>query len=118
MTPQELHAMLKPVQEKKGFYFHPDTEWVMDVLAGVLTNKDRYGYGSCPCRLATGKRERDRDIICPCAFREEDVAKYDRCYCKLYISREALEGRSPLPETIPERWLRAPDGAVFRQDKG
>ncbi len=105
-TPEELYQALKPVQEKKGYYFNPDHQWVVAILAGVLTNKARYGYGSCPCRLATGKRERDADIICPCVFREEDVAKYGRCYCNLYLGREAAEGRTPLPEAIPERWLR------------
>ncbi len=106
LTPEELYARLKPVQEAKGYYFHSDEPWVLEILEGVLTNMARYGYGSCPCRLATGDRERDRDIICPCVFREEDVAKYDRCYCKLYVSREAAEGRKQLPPVIPERWLR------------
>ncbi len=40
------------------------------------------------------------------ATREEDVAKYDRCYCNLYLSREAIEGRKFWSEMIPERWLR------------
>lgn len=106
MTPEELYQILKPIQEKKGFYFNPDHQWVLEILEGVLANKTRYGYGSCPCRLATRNRERDAEIICPCVFREEDVDKYDRCYCNLYLSREAAESRKPLPEVIPERWLR------------
>lgn len=106
MTPEDLYSMMKPVQENKGYYFNPDHAWVLQVLSGVLTNRARYGYGSCPCRLATGKKEKDRDIICPCVFREEDVAKYDSCYCRLYFSREASEGRRKIPEAIPERWLR------------
>jgi len=106
MTPEKMYETLKPIQEKKGFYFNPDLEWVIDVLGGVLTNRERYGYGSCPCRLATGDRERDREIVCPCAFRDEDVAKYDRCYCLLYYSQAAAEGKTKVPEAIPERWLR------------
>ena len=106
MTPEEMYQMLKPVQEKKGYYFNPDKALVMDILEGVITNKERYGYGSCPCRLATGRRELDKDIICPCAFRQEDVEKYERCYCLLYISQQAFEGERGYPEVIPERWLR------------
>ena len=106
MTPEELYHTLKPIQEKKGYYFNPDHDWVLDVLGGVLTNKERYGYGSCPCRLATGDRERDKVIVCPCTFREEDVAKYDRCYCMLYFSADAAQGQRTVPEVIPERWLR------------
>lgn len=108
MKPEELRAALEPVQEKKGYFFYSDRSWVLDVLEGLLINKERYGYSSCPCRLATGDRQRDRDIICPCVFREEDVARYGRCYCQLYVSREAAESRKELPETIPERWLRPP----------
>ena len=106
MTAEELYALLKPVQEKKGYYFNPDHDWVLDVLSGVLTNKERYGYGSCPCRLAIGQREADREIVCPCTFREEDVTRYGRCYCMLYYDREAAEGRKKVPEVIPERWIR------------
>lgn len=106
MTPEELYTALKPVQEKKGYYFNTDHDWVLDVLGGIQTNKDRYGYGSCPCRLATGQKENDRDIICPCLFREEDVVKYDRCYCNLYLSREAAEGRHQAAKAVPERWIR------------
>lgn len=106
MSPEELYAALKPVQEKKGYYFNPNRDWTLDVLDGILINKERYGYGSCPCRLATGQRESDKEIICPCAFREEDVAKYDRCYCQLYLSREAAEGQRKLTGKVPERWIR------------
>lgn len=106
MKPEDLYHMMKPVQEKKGYYFNTDYEWVLDVLNGVLTNKERYGYGSCPCRLATGHREKDLVIICPCAFREEDVAKYDRCYCFLFLSPEAAQGQRKIPDSIPERWVR------------
>ena len=42
----------------------------MRLLEGLLTNKERYGYMCCPCRLAASDREADRDIICPCDYRE------------------------------------------------
>ena len=106
MTPEELYAILNPAQEKKGYCFNPDYQWCLDVLAGTLTNKARYGYGSCPCRLAVGERERDREIICPCVFRDEDVRKYDACYCRLYMSPEGAAGQRPVPESIPDRWFR------------
>lgn len=107
MTPQEMYDKLKPVQEKNGYYFNPDHQWCLDVIAGMLKNKERYGYTSCPCRLATGERERDHDIVCPCTFRDEDVSKYGACYCNLYMSQEAAEGKVPLLEVVPDRWLRS-----------
>lgn len=106
MTPQEMYDRLKPIQERQGYYFNPDYEWCLDVITGMLANKERYGYTSCPCRLASGERERDQAIICPCAFREKDVQIYNMCYCKLYLSQAGAAAPSALPETIPDRYLR------------
>jgi ferredoxin-thioredoxin reductase catalytic chain len=80
MTAEQLYEMLRKVQEPKGYFFNREREKVFDLLGGLLINRDRYGYMSCPCRLASGNRDWDRDIICPCIYREEDVRAYGRCY--------------------------------------
>ena len=77
---EELYERLKRVNEAKGYYFNKNQELAMGLLEGLLTNKERYGYMCCPCRLASGDREWDRDIICPCAYRDEDIREYGRCY--------------------------------------
>ena len=80
MTAEQLYEMLRKVQEPKGYFFNREREKVFDLLDGLLLNRERYGYMSCPCRLASGNRDWDRDIICPCIYREEDVRAYGRCY--------------------------------------
>ena len=102
MNPEQLFEMLKKVQEPKGYYFSDDTERVAELMQALLANKERYGYMVCPCRLSSGEKEKDRDIICPCVYRTEDVAEYGSCYCNLYVSREWLEGKIPR-EYVPER---------------
>jgi len=102
MTPQELHDMLKKTQESKGYCFSADREKVMELMEGLLLNKERYGYMCCPCRLSANDREKDKDIICPCVYRAPDVAEYGSCYCNLYVSREWNEGKIPHPY-VPER---------------
>ena len=57
---------------------------------------------SCPCRLASGSRELDKDITCPCDYREADVKEYGSCYCSLYVTKEWNESPEPHP-AIPER---------------
>ena len=99
---EKLYEMLKKVQEPKGYYFSSDKERVFDLLEGLLLNKDRYGYTCCPCRLASGDRKKDQDIICPCTYREEDVKEFGSCYCNLYVSKEWNSGEIP-HEYIPER---------------
>jgi ferredoxin-thioredoxin reductase catalytic subunit len=108
--PQKLYEMLKQVQEPKGYYFSKDKGRVLELLEALLTNKERYGYMCCPCRLASGDRDRDSDIICPCAYRERDVKQYGSCYCNLYVSKAWNEGTIP-HRYVPER--RPPEKAAF-----
>ncbi|VBB43748.1 ferredoxin-thioredoxin reductase catalytic domain-containing protein [Desulfatiglans anilini] len=99
---EKLYETLRKVQEPKGYYFNKDRERVMDLLGALLVNKDRYGYMCCPCRLASGSREKDKDILCPCVYREADVAEYGSCYCNLYVSEDWNEERMPR-RYVPER---------------
>jgi ferredoxin-thioredoxin reductase catalytic chain len=102
MKVEELYEILKKAQEPKGFYFNKDKSRVGRLLEGLLTNKERYGYMCCPCRLAANDRQWDRDIICPCVYREPDVAEYGSCYCNLYVSPEWNAGAIP-HDYVPER---------------
>jgi len=67
-----------------------------------LLNKDRYGYMACPCRLACGEREKDKDILCPCDYREPDLEEFGTCYCGLYVSTTLNNGEIQA-EYVPER---------------
>ena len=102
MTSDELYNLLKKAQEPKGYFFNKDKDWVLPILDDILVNKARYGYTSCPCRLASGDREKDRDIICPCVYREADVREYGSCYCNLYVSQDWNENKIPR-RYVPER---------------
>ncbi len=99
---EKLYEMLKKVQEPKGYFFNKDKERVFDLIDALLINKNRYGYMCCPCRLASGDKEKDRDIICPCVYRVADVEEFGSCYCNLYVSSDWNEGK--ITESyIPER---------------
>jgi ferredoxin-thioredoxin reductase catalytic chain len=97
-----LYERLNREGEQAGYHLNPDKEFVLGLMKGLLTNKGRYGYQACPCRLASGVREKDLDIICPCDYRDPDLAEYGGCYCALYVSAAVLQGRQHL-ESIPER---------------
>lgn len=85
-----------------GYYLNPDPSFLQDLLEGLRKNEQRYGYPSCPCRLASGNFELDRDIICPCDYRDPDVAEYGSCYCALYVRKDLYERKAPITP-IPER---------------
>ncbi|NOX34669.1 MAG: ferredoxin:thioredoxin reductase [Deltaproteobacteria bacterium] len=102
MKPEQLYAALKKSQEAKGIYFNKDNDLVMELLESLLLNKERYGYMACPCRLACSNREQDKDIICPCEYREADLEEFGACFCGLYISK-GLHNNEIVSEYVPER---------------
>jgi len=110
MNAEQLYEQLKKVQEPKGYFFSNDKKQVLELLEGLIANKDRYGYMACPCRLASGDRDNDKDIVCPCVYRAPDVAEFGSCYCNLYVTKEWNEGKIE-KQYVPER--RPPEKIMF-----
>lgn len=102
MTAEQLHQLLKKIQEPKGFFFNKDMSMTMPLLESLLVNKEQYGYMACPCRLANGTFEDDKDIVCPCVYRDEDMKEYGACFCGLYVTAEVNE-REDTSIVVPER---------------
>ncbi|CCH47733.1 ferredoxin-thioredoxin reductase catalytic domain-containing protein [Pseudodesulfovibrio piezophilus] len=110
MNAETLYENLRRIQEPKGYYFNADMEMTHPLLESLLINKERLGYMACPCRLANEELEADKDIICPCVYREKDVAEYGACFCALYVSKEYNEGTID-KQVVPER--RPADKILF-----
>jgi len=112
VTPAEanrLYEQLKSEGEASGYHLNPDVTFTKELMKGLLTNERRYGYRACPCRLSSGKRGEDTDIICPCDYRDPDLNEYGTCYCGLYVSGAVAEGKkqvSPVPERRPPVKIR------------
>ena len=98
---REEAGKIRGTAKKGGYRLHPDAGFIQGLVEGILTNRDRYGYDSCPCRLATGDAEKDRAIVCPCDFRDDDLADYGACYCALYVSPDYDEKNRSV---VPDRW--------------
>ena len=99
---EEVRRRAESDAKTHGFFLSPDSEFLADLLEGLKKNEERYGYPSCPCRLASGKFEFDRDIICPCDYRDIDVLEFGYCYCALYVRKDVFEDKTPIMP-IPER---------------
>ena len=83
VTPEEidnLYEQLKEYAEAGGYHLNPDVAFTKELVAGILANQRRYGYWACPCRLASGIKDEDTDIICPCDYRDADVLEFGSCY--------------------------------------
>jgi ferredoxin-thioredoxin reductase catalytic subunit len=93
---------IKKDAEAGSYYLNPDISFAQELIAGLLVNEKRYGYPACPCRLATGNKAKDIDIICPCDYRDADIGDYGACYCSLYVSKAIVDGEKKAT-SIPER---------------
>ena len=98
----KLYKRLDKEAESAGYHLNPDREFTRDLVEGLLVNEGRYGYWACPCRLASGEKNKDLDIICPCDYRDPDLSDYDTCYCALYVSQAVVDGEKKVGK-IPER---------------
>lgn len=109
MDLEKIYEGLKSYALMRGIELNKDKEFVLDLIRGLLINEDRYGYRCCPCRLASGDKEIDKDIICPCVYSKEDIKEYGRCYCGLYVSKDFSEGKIQ-QVFIPDRRQKNKEG--------
>ena len=99
---EALYSRLQKETKQAGYNLNSDVQFTKDLIKGILINRQRYGYDCCPCRLAADDKEEDLDIICPCYYRDPDLAEFGACYCALYVSGVVLKGEKKL-ESVPER---------------
>lgn len=105
-----LYERLHREAEAGGYHLNPDVEFTKQLVRGLLVNERRYGYRSCPCRLSSGVKDEDLDIICPCDYRDPDLSEHGACYCGLYVVDAISRGErsaTPIPERRPPPEKRA-----------
>jgi len=72
-TTEGMKEYVGMVSQKNSWILNKDQGTFNDLIDGLVENKKSYGYQSCPCRLASGNRDLDRDLICPCDYAAEFV---------------------------------------------
>lgn len=112
-TVEGMRAYAERICGIKGYILQRDGQTLEDLLSGLVENKKRYGYQSCPCRFASGKRELDRDLICPCDYSAHDIEEYGACFCNLFLSPGFYEERDEGYLEIPERRPAEKDEAAM-----
>ena len=102
MSKTDMKKWVEETARKDGYAPCPDPELFENLIDGLITNLERYGYKACPCRISSGNKTYDSDIICPCEYRDADVTEYGMCYCGLYVDKKVAEDPG-LMQPIPER---------------
>jgi len=101
-TLERVRARAESDARAHGYSLQPDPTFLQGLLEGLQRNEERYGYPACPCRLAAGTLEADRDIICPCDYRDPDIQEFGYCYCALFVRQDVYARETPITP-IPER---------------
>ncbi len=103
VTTKQIEGLLEWIRNTAdafGCKVNPDKAILQSILDGLIKNERRYGYRSCPCRLASGDYLKDSDIICPCAYMSWDLEVYGRCYCALYVTDKYIAKDTSLPQYL------------------
>ncbi|MHA1437117.1 MAG: ferredoxin-thioredoxin reductase catalytic domain-containing protein [Promethearchaeota archaeon] len=101
-TREGMIQYCKQVAKTNHWILNNDVQTFNDLINGLIENKKTLGYQSCPCRLACGKRDLDRDLICPCDYAPLDIEEFGACYCNLYM-------RPDFYETINQQYIKVPE---------
>lgn len=112
---------MKEDAEKNSYFICPDKGLLSDLINGLATNEERYGFGACPCRISSGIKQYDVDIICPCEYRDADVNEFGMCYCGLFVSEEVKNDplkMAPVPDRRPVEAQDAGMEAKEKKEKG
>ena len=105
----KTYERLKKEAEEAGYHLNPDRNFALRLIQGLLENEKRYGYWCCPCRLGSGEKNKDLDVICPCYYRDSDLEEFGACYCALYVSDDWISGKKKhgsIPERRPVDFMR------------
>ena len=97
-----FQAIILKTANKSGYLLNPDDEITLGLIDGLVTNQARYGDEVCPCRLYKGTMQDNLDIICPCYYRDDDLAEHGACFCGLYVTQQCIDAGGPQSQ-VPER---------------
>ena len=98
----DIKTLIKNNAASNGWVLNEDESWLEDLIEFLWQNHHRYGYPACPCRLARGNFQQDKDIICPCDYAAPDIEEFGHCYCALFFSEKFFKDKRKLVK-IPDR---------------
>lgn len=82
---REVRQRLEKWLENTPYQFNPDTPTVDTIIKGLALRRLKYGEEYCPCRVVQEDEEKNRGIICPCIYHEEEIAQTGICFCGLFV---------------------------------
>ena len=81
----EILSWVREYAKEKGLALNTDDRQFTAVIRGLVRNRLKHGERYCPCRIRSGDPEKDRLIICPCAYHEDEIEGEGHCHCNLFF---------------------------------
>lgn len=72
-----------------GWRLNPDDKQRGAVIKGLARNTEKFGAAYCPCRIRSGDAEKDKKIICPCIYHQDELDQAGRCTCNFFYDTQA-----------------------------
>lgn len=82
---QNLIKEYETYAKEKGFRLNPDKKVVENIVRMLLKKEKELGKRYCPCRRLSGDKKKDKEIICPCVFHQEEIKTKGHCHCLLFF---------------------------------
>ena len=82
---KEILSWVREYAKEKGLALNPDDRQFQAVIRGLVRNRLKHGERYCPCRIRSGDPGKDRLIICPCAYHENEIEGEGHCHCNLFF---------------------------------
>lgn len=75
----------------KGLTVNPHKMYLTNIKIALAENEDIYGLRICPCFEATGDKNLDQKLVCPCVFVEQEIAEHGTCHCNLFGKKDLTD---------------------------
>jgi len=81
-------AWTREYAASRNWKVNPNEKQMGAVIKGLARNTTRFGEQYCPCRIRTRDLEKDKEIICPCIYHEDEIKNDGYCHCRLFFGSE------------------------------
>ena len=82
---KKLKNKFEKYAKSVGIKINPNEKIVNNVIRRMIVIKKEKGENYCPCRITTGDKKKDKEIICPCVFHRGEIELQDGCHCSLFV---------------------------------
>ncbi len=72
------------IAQENRYVLNPDHERRRKVVGLMTLNKIEFGKYYCPCKQ-THPLDTQNDTLCPCPEMDEEIAKDNHCFCRLFF---------------------------------